>query len=153
MLALIRIRGLKDVRHDIRKTLDLLQLDRKNHLVLVPDNPVTKGMIHKVKDYIGYGKIAPETIAQLLAKRGRRPGDLRVTDDWLKQHHLASFEEAGKAIAEEKITLIALGIKPVFRLNAPRGGFARKGIKKSTRVGGSLGPYTNGIDSLVQSMM
>jgi large subunit ribosomal protein L30 len=153
MYAAVRIRGWKNVRHDVKKTLELLQLDRKNHCVLIPDKKEQVGMLEKAKDYIGFGIVKEETISALLKKRGRLEGDKKVKEEDLKEFDFNSFDEAAKAIAEGKTSLRKLGIKPVFRLNNPKGGFGKAGIKKQTTQKGPLAVHKEGIDSLIQKMM
>ena len=153
MYAVVRVRGLKHVNVHIRRTLEALQLDRKNHCVMVPEQKEFQGMLDAARDYVGFGSIKPETLARLLQKRGRLPGDKPLTQEFLKKNNLSSFDEMAKAVLSGKITLDALGIKPVFRLNAPRGGFSRAGTKKSVELKGPLGFHPNGIDPLMLKMM
>ena len=153
MYACIRIRGLKDVRHDITRALTYLQLDRKNHCVLMHENNESEGMTGKVKDYIAYGKISPETLGVLLQKRARLVGDKKIDEKMLKEKGFSSFAELGKSIESGKISLKSMGIKPVFRLNAPKGGFARAGIKKPVSQRGVLGFHVQGVDGLIKAMM
>lgn len=153
MYAVVRIRGLKNVRHDIKKTMELLKLDRKNHCVLVEEKKETKGMLEKTKDHVGFGKIKAETLSKLIKKRGRLIGGKRIKEENLKEHGLKTFEEAASAVIEEKTTLKKLGIKTVFRLNSPKGGFGKAGIKKQKTQKGPLGYHPEGIDSLILEMM
>lgn len=56
MLAVVRLRGDVDLSPDVRKTLDLLQLDRQYTVVFLPDKPDFRGMIKKVNDYVMWGE-------------------------------------------------------------------------------------------------
>ncbi len=69
MLAVLRIRGRVGVKPDVRKTLELLKLNRKHTLAVVPDTPAFRGMIQKVKDYVTWGEIDEETLELLRQKR------------------------------------------------------------------------------------
>ena len=69
-IAIIRIRGMTNVRGDIDKTLKMLNLNNKNHCVVVEQNPTNMGMIKKIKDYVTYGPITDETFKLLVEKRG-----------------------------------------------------------------------------------
>ena len=153
MLAVIRVRGLKDVRHDITAALIDMRLDRKNHCVLVPENEALKGMLIKTKDYVAYGKISPETLSLLILKRGRTPGDGRVTTETLQKGTHKNAKDLAAAVIAGKATLLEAGIKPVFRLNSPKGGFPRAGIKKSVTKKGPLGFHPEGLDALIKDMM
>lgn len=154
MYVAIRIRGLKGVRPEIRDTLVSLNLDRKNHCVLVDEKkPELKGMIEKARDYIAYGPVKTETLAAMVQKRGRLSGDVRLNPAFLTKHKMASYADAANALLEGKTTLNKLEVKPVFRLNAPRKGFPVVGTKKSAELKGPLGFHPNGVDFLLEKMM
>ena len=146
LIAVIRIRGVVHTSPDIRKTMDLLNLTRVNHCVLIQDTPQNKGMIKKVKDYATWGTISKETLKALMEKRGRMTGKKRINADLLKDNVLEKIYNG-----ETKIKDIE-GLKPVFRLHPPKKGFERKGIKKTFKQGGVLGPRES-IDSLLVKMI
>jgi large subunit ribosomal protein L30 len=50
--AVIKIRSIAKTKPDARRTLELLNLDRTNHCVLVKDDVHYNGMLQKVKDYV-----------------------------------------------------------------------------------------------------
>jgi large subunit ribosomal protein L30 len=152
MIAIVRVRGLKNVRVDIRDALKSLNLDRKNNCVLV-SLPETSGMLEKVRDYAAFGKVKTETIAKLVQKRGRLAGDKAITAHSLKVHNVNSFTEFATAVESQKMTLKQLGIKPVFRLNSPKKGYGKIGIKKPTSLKGPLGFHPEGLDEFLQQMM
>ncbi len=56
-LAVIRVRGSVNLNYEVKDTLNLLRLYRKNFCVVVDNTPSFQGMIKKVKDYVTYGKI------------------------------------------------------------------------------------------------
>ncbi len=68
-LAVVLIRGMIGSRHDVRKTLLDLKLHRKMICVIHADTQVHRGMMKLAKDFITYGPVSDETIAQLRAKR------------------------------------------------------------------------------------
>ena len=65
MLAVIRLRGRIGIKPDIRKTLELLKLDRKFTLALLPDKPDFRGMIKKVNDYVTWGEVSEDFVKKL----------------------------------------------------------------------------------------
>ena len=67
--AVIRIRGINKVREVVEDTLKKLNLQKKNHCVVVSKNRSYTGMIQKVKDYVTWGEIDGETYKALLDKR------------------------------------------------------------------------------------
>lgn len=121
--AVVRVRGLVRVRKDINYTMDLLGLYRKNYCVLIDAKNI--GMIKKVKDYVTYGKIDQETEDLLIKKKGEKTKD-----------------NAGKEV-----------MKKFFRLNSPKKGFGRKGIKISFSKSGALGYRGNKINDLIKRML
>jgi large subunit ribosomal protein L30 len=153
MLAVIRIRGEVKLRIDLRETLELLGLHRIHQLVLKPGNKAMESMLKKVEPYITYGEIDADTLAVLLEKRGRLPGEKHLDNGFLKKHGNDSFQALAKKMLEKKVSLQETGIKKVFRLHAPSKGFERQGIKKMFSVGGAAGYRGTGINELVRRMI
>ncbi|MBS3098191.1 uL30 family ribosomal protein [Candidatus Woesearchaeota archaeon] len=124
-IAIIRVRGTTGVMKPVKDTLNMLRLYKKNCCVVLNDGPNIIGMIKKAKDYITWGEIDDETLKLLTKKRGEKTKD-----------------EEGKET-----------IKPFFRLNPPRKGFGRKGIKLPFGVGGALGDRKDKINDLIKRMV
>ena len=137
--AVIRIRGSVNLRKETKDTLKMLRLTRVNHCVVVPENESYKGMLQKAKDYITWGEIKPETMARLLYLRGKLVGGHPISESFVRDKtDYDSIEELGKAIASGEITVKQIdGLKPVFRLHPPLGGY--KTIKRAYSDGGCLG--------------
>ncbi len=150
--VVLRIRGRVDVRSDIKETLKRLNLHRKFHATIVPDDPSYKGMLFKVKDYVAYGPADPELIKEMLLKRGRLIGNKPITEDYVKSKLGVSIDELAKRIANGEMKLKDIrGLKPVFRLHPPKGGF-KKSTKKHVTAGGELG-YREDIKNLIMRML
>ncbi len=151
--VVIRVRGIPDVNNRIQATMDLLNLNRVNHAVVVPENDSIKGMLQKAKDYITWGEVDEETLAALIRARGRAAGDVPVTDDYLKEKsEFATVEDLAKAIIENDYKMQDVdGVKPVFRLHPPVKGY--EGNKRSYRAGGALGYRGADINALVVRML
>lgn len=156
LYAIIRIRGIPDTPYYIEYTLRLLRLVRKFHCVLYPDTPPIRGMLLKVKDWVTWGEIDRETLIELLRSRGRIVGNKPLTDEYIKQKlRLSSIEELADMLLEGKLLLHKLesyGIKPVFRLHPPRGGF-HGSIKKPYGANGELGYRGPAINELIRRMI
>jgi len=71
-LAVVLVRGMVKVTKPVKDTLAMLNLHRKNSCVVLEDNPVNKGMILKVKDFVTWGNIDGETLNELVEKRGKK---------------------------------------------------------------------------------
>lgn len=152
MFAVIRLRGTIDVRREIKETLRMLRLHRINHCVIVGDSPSYRGMLQKVKDYVAWGEIDAETLALLLRKRGRLKGNIRLTDEYVKETTgYESIEDFARAVIDGKANLEDIpDLKPVFRLHPPRKG--HKGIKAHYGYGGELGYHGEKIRELIYRM-
>jgi large subunit ribosomal protein L30 len=122
-IAVIRVRGSVRVNKKINDTMDMLGLYRKNYCVVVNKNSI--GMIQKVKDYVTYGEIDNETEKLLIEKRGEK-----------------TKNREGKEV-----------LKKFFRLNPPKKGFGRKGIKFAFAKGGALGYRAEKINDLIKRML
>ncbi len=156
LYAIIRIRGIPDTPYDIEYTLRLLRLVRRFHCVLYPDDPAIRGMLRKVKDWVTWGEIDRETLIELLRKRGRIVGNRPLTDEFVRTKlGLSSIEELADKLLNGELKYHKLekyGIKPVFRLHPPRGGF-KGSIKKPYGAGGELGYRGPAINELLKRMI
>ncbi len=152
MYAVIRVRGRAGVNADVVQTLKYLRLTRINHLVLLPKNKYVEGMLRKAKDYITWGEIDKDTLVELLQKKGRLVGNRPLDMEYLQKNNFSSFEELADAILEKKVIYSKLpDIKPIFRLNPPRGGY--KNTKRSVKEDGDLGYRQKEINKLIKRMM
>jgi len=149
----IRLRGNVNLRHDIKKTLESLNLTRVNHAVVIPENQYYEGMLKKVKDFITWGKVNKETLLEMLSARGKLVGDRPLTDSHVAEN--TEFEDlAGlcEALVESSFNYKDIpDIKPLFRLAPPKKGHG--GIKKAFSVGGALGYRDEKINELVARMI
>lgn len=122
-VAIIRIRGQVRVKKEILDTMDMLKLYNQHCCVIYEKIPSIVGMIKKIKDYVAWGEVDDETIKLLIEKRG-------------------------KPDPKDKTKT-----KAYFRLNPPKGGFERKGIKKTFKEGGALGYRGEKIKELILKMV
>jgi large subunit ribosomal protein L30 len=149
--AVVKMRGTVKTKPDVRHTLELLNLSRTNHCVLVEDNAHYKGMLQKVKDYVAWGPIDGETLSVLLETRGKLQGRMRLTDAYVKDHtDFSDINSLASAIANGTATLGTVPkLEPVLRLHPPRKG--HKGIKKPF-PDGVLGSHGSEINELLLKM-
>jgi large subunit ribosomal protein L30 len=141
-LAVIRIRGVRKIAPRIKKTLELLQLGKPNHCVLVENTPQNIGMLEHAKDYITYGPVDEKTIFGLLMKKGRKGSQLLRTT--MKEDEL---KKAAKEIFGGKKTKDFANA--VFRLGPPSKGY---GEIKMTYPAGELGKR-DAMDPLLRKMI
>jgi len=153
LLAVIRLRGVVGVPGDVKDTLRMLNLHKANHATIVEDTPSYRGMLEKVAGYVAYGEVNREVLTDLLRRRGRLRGDKPVADDYAKRLGFKSLEDVADALLEGKVRLKELrGLKPVFRLHPPRGGF-KGSVKKMAGAGGELGYRGSDINQLLRDMI
>lgn len=152
MYAVVRVRGPVNVRHTIEDTMKMLRLHRVNHCVVVPEDTHYKGMVQKVKDYVAYGKVDAETVAEMLKNRGRLEGGACLTEEYVKENSdYESIDAFAEALVEGKATLKDIPkLKPVFRMHPPRKGHA--GMKRTVQQGGVLGNHGENINVLLNKM-
>ncbi len=152
-LAVVRVRGIINVKNDIRDTLTMLGLGRVNHCVLISENPQNMGMVRKVKDYVTWGPIDIETATVLVKERGQLKGRKALDEKDLKDlGKYKTFKDLGKALADGDATWSKMdGTVRVFRLHPPRKGY--EGIKRTFNMGGALGDRGQDINVLLQRMM
>ena len=154
IFAVVRIRGDVGVKKDIKDTLKMLKLYKKNTCIVVNNSSNLIGMLIKVKDYITWGDIDEKTFKELLEKRGRLPGKQKFTEAYLREKLKLNIDVFIKEFFECKKTLKDIpGFKPYFKLHPPRGGFERKGIKTPFSLGGVLGYRKEKMNDLVRKML
>lgn len=139
-IAVVRVRGLTGVKHPIEETLNKLRLYRKNYCVVVQNNGNYIGMIKKAKDYVTWGEIDEGTYKSMIDKRKSEYKD-RFSDNKGKINYGKFLEMDGKKI------------KKFFRLNSPRKGYGKKGIKASFKNGGALDYRGDKINDLITRMI
>ena len=141
-IAVIRVRGVRNMEPKIKTALEHLKLFRPNHCVLLEDNEYASGALRLIKDYVAYGTINDETLFKLLHKRAEKGS--KLLREVLSEEQL---KKAAKEIAGGKN--LSEFADPVLRLHAPRSGY--KDIKKQYPRG-DLGRRPD-INELIKRMM
>jgi large subunit ribosomal protein L30 len=151
----VRARSNVKVEHSIRETMDMLNLTRVNHAVIIPENAQYKGMLQKAKDYITWGDADAELVDKMISGRGRLIGDKPVSDADVKEGtDYSSIKEFSSAIAAGNATVKDMAeLKRVFRLHPPRGPKGWGGLKRTYVIGGALGARGEDISALVERMI
>jgi len=139
-LAVVRVRGILEIKPAARKTLELLSLKRKNHCIILPKTKQYLGMLNRVKDFVTYGPVREETFRMLVEKKGELFNQ-RLTD------------KKGIITYNKFIEVNGKKYNKAFRLNSPRKGYAPKGVKMPFSRGGALGFRGDNINDLIQRMM
>lgn len=152
----VRLLGPFGVPNEIDDTLRSLRLGKRFSAVLLEKNESILGMLRLAKDYVTWGEAKSHDIASLLKERAELMNGTRLTDKFVKEKFgHESVQELAQALARGQISLKTLwheGVKPVFRLHPPSGGF-ESSIKRPFRSQGELGYRGEGISHLVARMM
>jgi large subunit ribosomal protein L30 len=150
VFLLIRIRGRIGISPENLDTMDRLNIPKKHNAAIITDDPSIMGMVNKVGFYVTWGEISKDALVALLQKRGRLPGEVKLTDDALKANNLGSIEAvADKILAEGKVPE---PIKRTFRLTPPSGGFKHH-ITRHIKSDGELGYRGADINALIAKMI
>jgi large subunit ribosomal protein L30 len=147
----VRVRGTIHSRHDIGETLRFLHLTRANHATILPEAPSVRGMLSRVQGYVTWGEADPETVGLLLRERGETVEGERLTPASIGGTLRAKdLPEVTRLVAEKGVGQV-LGLKPLFRLKAPKGGW--RSTKRPYSLGGALGYRGRSINDLVKRMV
>lgn len=152
--AVIRVRGVNNVRRTINDTCKLLNVAKLHNLTFVDDRASYSGMLQKAKDWLTWGEVTVDAVTNVITKWGRITGNKSVTDEYLKEKtNFNSIKEFSEAFVQLKADLSDIpDLKPFFRLHPPRKGHGRKGIKYAYTIGGALGYRGDNINQLITKM-
>lgn len=155
ILVAIRLRGESAVPYRVLHTLESLRLRHKFNAVVLPDRPEIRGMLKQAKDMVTWGAPSVQALTQLLEDRGRIIGDKPLTGDFLKStlglDGISQLMERLESGALRFRQLWDAGMKPVFRLHPPRGGF-KMSSRRLYQERGELGDRGPDIDLLLERM-
>ncbi|MFW6071914.1 MAG: 50S ribosomal protein L30 [Thermoplasmatota archaeon] len=150
MFAVLRIRSPRSKSYRIEDTLDKLRINKVNHCTIVPEDDAHKGMLMKIKDIITWGEVDKETLSKLIEYRSTLNEDVekRIKD----QTSYEDIEDFAEGVLSGEIEIDEIeGLKNLFRLHPPKGGY--KSVKKPYKTGGSLGYRSQDINELLKRML
>jgi large subunit ribosomal protein L30 len=108
-------------------------------------------MLQEAKDFITWGEVEPEIVEHLLRKRGRLAGNHRLTEEIVRANGFPSLKEFAEAMCAGRASISSVpGLKKVFRLNPPQGGY--RSTKRPFKDSGDLGYRGKLINELVLKM-
>lgn len=97
-------------------------------------------------------RLQKKHVCVVIDEKDNTKGTLQKVKDYVTWGTIT--EETHKALIEKRGQKDEEGnIKPFFRLNPPKGGFERKGIKKPFSLGGALGDRKEEINQLIEKML
>ncbi|MCW4011921.1 MAG: 50S ribosomal protein L30 [Candidatus Bathyarchaeota archaeon] len=151
-LLVIRIRGTINVSKREEDTLRMLRVDRNNYATIIDNRSDYTGMLQKAKDWITWGEPTVETVKTMLEKRGKAPGDVNLTEEYVKELGFESFDDLAEKLVKCEVSINQIeGLKPFFRLHPPKKGF-KKSVKRPYKSKGELGYRGEDINELAVRM-
>ena len=151
----MRLKGSFGTPISFETALSTLRLKYRFNAVLLENKVNVLGMLRKVKDYVTWGEVKTPEIANLLRERGEIEGGIMVTDDTVKKTFGEdSVNSLAEGITRGRISLESLwvkGLRPVFRLRPPSGGFETT-IKRPYGSHGELGNRGTSMSELLERM-
>ncbi|MBE5728050.1 uL30 family ribosomal protein [Candidatus Parvarchaeota archaeon] len=141
-ICAVRIRSIIRANASVRRAVVALNLKKQNNCVILDKNPAIIGLLRQSEGVVTYGELNKETAAKLIGRalkqRGKKVDDLNAFID--------SFFEGNAKLQD-------IGLKNLFRMHPPRGGFGRKGKSVPFKAGGSIGYRKEKINELLNRMM
>lgn len=155
-LLAVRLKGSFGMPVNIERTLTTLKLKGKFNAVLLENNPSMLATLRQAKDYVTWGEVKPRDIVALLKERGELFGGQTLTDKTTHDKFgIQSVDGLASSLADGSVALKTLwqkGLKPVFRLHPPSGGFEAS-TKRPRGSRGELGYRGTEISSLIARMI
>lgn len=149
----MRVRGTVSASHDVRQTLQMLNLMRNNYAVLVDNRPSFLGTLKAAQNFITWGEVSRDIVHTLIERKGRAAGNKELTDYYAQTAGFKSLNELSEAVFNCSLEYWRLpNVQSLFRLHPPSKGFKGK-IKKSYSSGGELGYRGENINALVKRML
>lgn len=153
-IAVILVRGVVNTNSQIKDTLRMLKLCKKNSCVVLEATSSVQGMIDFAKDFITWGEVDEQTVAELINRRGKIVGSKPLTEVYLKEKTGLTLQSFVKEFYSGKRKLKDVpGMKPYFRLKPPTKGYERGGVKTPFSMGGALGYRKDNINDLIKRMI
>jgi len=149
--AVLRIRSPAKKKSILENVLKYNNLRKVNHCRVFINEDEIKSSLKKVKDLVTWGELNSETLEKMLKHRASIEGGL--TDEMVSERSdHESVSEFAEAVVNGEADISDIdGLKNLFRLHPPRGGY--KGVKKPYNTGGSLGYRGKEINSLLSKML
>jgi len=157
----IRIRGLKDIRPNVKKALQLLRLRQIHNAVFVRLNKASLNMLRLVEPWVAWGYPNLKSVRDLIYKRGY--AKVNGQRQAITANHIIEDSLGKKAniICMEdlvhEIYTVGNHFKEAnnflwpFKLNTPKGG--KSSIKKHFIEGGDYGNREEYINTLIKRML
>ena len=140
-LIVVNLHGLINVPRATRETLIQLGIGKRFAATVVGDDSVSKGAVHRCKDYVAWAPLDSDLLTALLQSRGRVSSSKTLDGEALKAMGFKTYADLAQAIIKgetsDRLSSVK-GLKPFFGLSPPKGGF-RRSSRRQFKQGGILG--------------
>ena len=99
----VRIKGTVNIPQWAKTTLDGLNLDKRFHATIVPENPEYLGMLKRVKEEVAWTKADAAIIKDLLEKRGRKTGYKPLKNSDIQKQYGSMLERKFNLSFDKKV--------------------------------------------------
>jgi large subunit ribosomal protein L30 len=93
-LAIVRIRGNIGINPKIKSTLTMLNLHNQNICTVYVGTPSVLGMVKKIKDYVTWGEVEPDTINLLEERKDSKEHKFYRLNNPIKGHARKGIKKA-----------------------------------------------------------
>jgi large subunit ribosomal protein L30 len=145
-LCVIKIRSSLKKSGGVQTVIKNLGLNKLYSCVLIDDTPANIGMLKVADNILTYGEIDKEMLKKLLVKRAMTS----IRKKYTVQN--SEYEIVADKLMSSTAKLADMGIRRVFHLHPPYGGFERNGKKTPFSLKGVFGYRGTEINKLLVRM-
>ncbi len=152
-IAVIRLKGQIRVPYSVRRTMELLRLNRVNQVTIIDNSKQYVGMLRKANTHLTWGEVDRETVKKLLLKRAYLEGKRKINQQTLSKYSIYdNLDDFLNDFFNSKARLDDIKtLKLPFRLTPPKKG--HEGVKKHFGQGGAMGYRGENINNLILRMI
>jgi large subunit ribosomal protein L30 len=148
-LLAVRVRGSSGVDDHTENILKTLGLKRVNMAKIFEDTPEIRGALRKVKDRVFWSEANSQILTKLFKARSN------ITDEYVKERFGVDIQNLSEMLTSGKLKpqeLEAKGLKTIFHLHPPKGGF-RGSLKNPEGRGGEVGYRRESFKQTIERMI
>lgn len=90
-LIVVNLRGTINQRSTVKTTLEHLHLGSRYRATIIPDNPISKGMLQTVKNHVAWMDADSSIIESLITNRGEKSNSIKYDEDLAKKMVMIIF--------------------------------------------------------------
>ena len=150
-ILVINVKSTVNVRYDVKDTLKSLRITKRFAANIIPNNPISQGMLYQAKHHVAWSIIDHKLITKILKLRIKF-GSKKISDELIKSIGYKDVETLSKDIEKGDFTLKKIdNLRPSISFPPPKGGFKRSTRRLYTQ-GGILGANPD-LPNIVEKML